>query len=901
MNTPNLSGAPSELTIGAAIAQSEALRADIRMLGRMLGETLIRHAGQDLFDKVEVVRSLSAEHPDQVFDFLSHEPTETAIPLARAFSLYFHLANMAEQVHRAKALSAARAQYGGWLKRVEHRIKLANLPNEMVQETFSRLKVRPVFTAHPTEATRRTILVKLRFIANLLELPESTTRQQRLAETIDLLWQTDELRLEKPEVLDEARNAMFYFNALTKGPLTEVLDELSATAQALDVEIPATNKPLTLGSWIGGDRDGNPFVTSEATKTVIELSRVTAIAEFDRIIQRLSDQLSLSERLSSNTAELLESLNQDLSNLKIKDRYRRLNAEEPYRLKTMAMRVKLENTQTKLAANKELDGITDYRTHLEIISDLQILQRSLAATKSLAATGSIDRSIRTVTAFGTTLSILDIREHAAAHTQVVTELIPDYDKADEAERTKLLLANLSNDSVKPKLSAPAQKTFDTFKAIQEVKTRHGEESIESYIISMTKGIDDVLAAVYLADQAGLINLKSKNVQIGFVPLFETVRELKLAGELLDQLLSVDKYREIVSLRGNSQEVMLGYSDSNKDAGITTSQWQIHQAQCELRDVAAKHGVNLMLFHGRGGTVGRGGGPTYEAIMSQAAGVLNGQIKLTEQGEVISDKYLLPKLAKENLELLVAATIDASLLHRDPQTSNEELSRWDPITDAISEAALKKYRELFDHPLLPAYFHQSTPVEQLAAMHLGSRPARRSNNDAGVEDLRAIPWVFGWTQSRQIVPGWFGVGTAIAHARQLGAGDELRAMHKSWSFMSNFLSNVRMTLAKTDMVIAERYVSKLVSKQERQLFDVILAEHVETVKQVLWVTGLDELLADQQALAQTLQIRDRYLLPLHMLQVDLLARQRAAGDASADLSRALLTTINGIAGGLRNTG
>ena len=309
----------------------------------------------------------------------------------------------------------------------------------------------------------------------------------------------------------------------------------------------------------------------------------------------------------------------------------------------------------------------------------------------------------------------------------------------------------------------------------------------------------------------------------------------------------------------------------------------------------------MLFHGRGGTVGRGGGPTYEAIMSQAAGVLNGQIKLTEQGEVISDKYLLPKLAKENLELLVAATIDASLLHRDPQTSNEELSRWYPITDAISEAALKKYRELFEHPLLPAYFHQSTPVEQLAAMHLGSRPARRSNNDAGVEDLRAIPWVFGWTQSRQIVPGWFGVGTAIAHARQLGAGDELRAMHKSWSFMSNFLSNVRMTLAKTDMVIAERYVSKLVSKQEQQLFDVILAEHAETVKQVLWVTGLDELLAYQQALAQTLQIRDRYLLPLHMLQVDLLARQREAGDTSAELSRALLTTINGIAGGLRNTG
>lgn len=901
MNTPNLSGAPSESSIGAAIAQSEALRADIRMLGRMLGETLIRHAGQDLYDKVEVIRSLSAEEPAKVFDFLAHEPAETAIPLARAFSLYFHLANMAEQVHRARALTAARKEYGGWLKRVEHRIKLANLPHDLIAETFNRLKVRPVFTAHPTEATRRTILVKLRFIANLLELPESATRQQRLAETIDLLWQTDELRLEKPEVLDEARNALFYFDALTKGPLTEVLDELNSTAKALNIEIPATNQPLSIGSWIGGDRDGNPFVTPDTTREVVELSRQTAINEFDRIIKRLSDQLSLSERLSSNTTELIASLTEDLANLEIADRYRRLNAEEPYRLKTMAMRKKLDNTLAKLAGGSELDGKTDYVSYQDVISDLQILQRSLFATNSLAATGSIERSIRTVSAFGSTLSILDIREHAAAHTRAINEFLPNYATAkSELDRTELLRSNLNRSAV-PKLSPEAKKTFDTFQAIRDIKSRHGEDVIESYIISMTKGVDDILAAVYLATQAGLVDLKQKYAQVGFVPLFETVRELKLAGQLLDQMLSIDEYREIVSIRGNSQEVMLGYSDSNKDAGITTSQWQIHQAQRELRDIAAKHGVNLILFHGRGGTVGRGGGPTYEAIMSQAAGVLNGQIKLTEQGEVISDKYLLPKLAKENLELLVAATIDATLLHRDPLTSNEELTRWDPIADAVSEAAFKKYRDLFDHPLLPSYFHQSTPVEQLAAMHLGSRPARRSNQEAGVEDLRAIPWVFGWTQSRQIVPGWFGVGSGIKHARDMGAGEELRAMHRNWSFMSNFLSNVRMTLAKTDMVIAERYVSKLVSKSEQELFDVIRREHDETVNQVLWVTGLDDLLADQPALAQTLKIRDRYLLPLHMLQVDLLSRQRGNSDQTPQLSRALLTTINGIASGLRNTG
>ena len=901
MNSLTPGHGPSELSIGAAIAQSDALRADIRMLGRMLGETLIRHAGKDLYDKVEVVRSLSAEQPDKVFDFLSHEPADTAIPLARAFSLYFHLANIAEQVHRAKAMARARSEYGGWLKRVENKVKLANLPQSLIQEVFSRLKVRPVFTAHPTEATRRTILVKLRFIANLLELPESATRQQRLAETIDLLWQTDELRLEKPEVLDEARNALFYFDSLTKGPLTEVLDELNATAKALGVEIPATNQPLSLGSWIGGDRDGNPFVTPEATCEVVEISRRTAIAEFDRIIKRLSDQLSLSERLSKNTAELLSSLETDLTNMAIEDRYRRLNAEEPYRLKTMAMRKKLENTHNRLKSDDALDGITDYRTHQDIIADLEILQRSLSATSSLAATGSIDRSIRTVSAFGSTLAVLDIREHAGAHTLAVSEFLPEYSQLQtESQRTDLLINNL--DQLRnPSLSESADKTFNTFKAISAVKSRHGSHVIESYIISMTKGVDDVLAAVYLATQAGLVDLKTGTCQVGFVPLFETVRELKLAGSLLDQMLQIPQYRRIVELRGNSQEVMLGYSDSNKDAGITTSQWQIHQAQRELRDVAAKHGVDLLLFHGRGGTVGRGGGPTYEAIMSQAAGVLNGQIKLTEQGEVISDKYLLPKLASENLELLVAATIDASLCHRDPTTSNEELSRWDPITNAISDAAFKKYRDLFDHPLLPSYFHQSTPVEQLSAMHLGSRPSRRSNKDAGVGDLRAIPWVFGWTQSRQIVPGWFGVGTGIANARAMGAGEELRAMHNNWSFMSNFLSNVRMTLAKTDMVIAERYVSKLVAKEEQDLFQIILTEYDETFKQVLWVTGLSDLLSDQQALAQTLRIRDRYLLPLHMLQVDLLARQRETSDYNPQLSRALLTTINGIASGLRNTG
>ena len=908
MKLPNLNPKPSETSIGATVAQSDVLRADIRLLGNMLGETLVRHQGADLLAKVELVRSLSAEKPAEVAKLLANEPAETAIPLARAFSMYFHLANIAEQVHRAKALTKSRSEHGGWLQKVQERVQQAKVDQSVIDKTFKNLFIRPVFTAHPTEATRRTILVKLQVIANLLDQPQSLSRDNRLAETIDVLWQTDELRLEKPEVLDEARNALFYLDSLTKGPLTSVLEDLSLMAKALGTSISPTSRPLTLGSWIGGDRDGNPFVTPETTKQVLDLSRTHALEEFERIMKRLSNQLTQSVRLTEISDDLSASVEADMKTLPIESRYLRLNSEEPYRLKTMAIRARIRETNNRIRQSLDLRPEIDYADNIQMLDDLLVLQKSLAAGSSLAAEGSLNRTIRTISALGTTLSVLDIREHASAHHQALAKLLEktnsdylDLNPQDRAVLLDNLLTNTKSIGNHQLLVDNSAKTLNTFKAIDEVQHRHGKFVVESYIISMTKDLDDVLAAVVLAKEAGLVDLSSKIVKVGFVPLFETVRELRMAGELLDAMLSNQNYRKLVEILGNKQEVMLGYSDSNKDAGITSSQWEIHQAQRSLRNIAAKHHVTLMLFHGRGGTVGRGGGPTYDAIMSQAAGVLDGQMKLTEQGEVISDKYLLPVLAKENLELLVAATIEASLLHRDPQSSNEELLRWDPIADELSGSAFKKYRDLIEHPLLPSYFHQSTPVEQLAAMHLGSRPSRRADQDAGIENLRAIPWVFGWTQSRQIVPGWFGVGTGIAAVRASGDGDELRNMNKNWTFMSNFLSNVRMTLAKTDLTIAQSYVDNLVSDAEKEIFEIIKKEFALTVEQVLWVTQLDELLADQPALSQTLKIRDRYLLPLHMLQVDLLARQRQQTDSSPVLSRALLTTINGIANGLRNTG
>jgi phosphoenolpyruvate carboxylase len=512
-----------------------------------------------------------------------------------------------------------------------------------------------------------------------------------------------------------------------------------------------------------------------------------------------------------------------------------------------------------------------------------------------------------VTLLGFQIAVLDIRQHSARVTSVTNELFEkvgiDFGGMSEDERLKILSAELSGtrplSGPTTSLSDDGTETLATFHSIREAQRRYGRQVIESYIISMTESPSHVLEAVVLAREAGLVDLSQDMATIGFVPLVETIEDLRGSSELLDGLLSDPNYRKIVSLRGNTQEVMLGYSDSNKVGGITASQWEIYKAQRVMRNIAEQHGVRLTLFHGRGGTIGRGGGPTHAAILAQPFGTVDGTIKVTEQGEVISEKYGNPEIAARNLELMVASVLESSLLHRQSRRSKKTLDSWTEAMDCFASEAYDSYRKLANDPGLVPYFLSSTPVEELGKMNIGSRPSRRPGGVGGIDDLRAIPWVFGWTQTRQIVPGWFGVGSGLRQARAAGYEDLFRQMAEEWSFMATFISNVEMTLFKTDLEISRSYV-ELVDPEHRYLLDVIREEYEITIEEVLALKGTSELLEDSALLQRTLSVRDIYLDPINYLQVSLLARNRS-GEESPELDRALLLTVNGIAAGMRNTG
>ena len=884
-------------------ADNTDLRNDVRKLADLLGQTLARQEGEELLSLVESVRlSVREGQQDEILNKLTDSQT---ISLVRAFSNFFNLANVAEQVNRSKDIAAEHKSEGSWLGKAIENIAKAqqdgkDFSTKDLQNWLDNFSVRPVFTAHPTEAARRSVLSKMTTIAQLLEQPESQIKNDRLAEAIDLLWQTDELRLGRPDPLDEAVNSIYYLDELLLETVPEVLAEFVNEIKKLGINLSLTARPLRFGTWIGGDRDGNPNITAAVTKSAILLQNAHFTRTMFSHLDELRQALSISTKLAGVSKELEKSVEKDLENLpEVEARYRRINVEEPYRLKATAIRHKLSLTQSRHAAGLPHFPGRDYKDTTDLLKDFEVMRSSLLSNNGeLIANGLLDRIMRSINAFGLTHATMDIREHSEVHHKLLNQVLG----GSSAEILTNQLLEKSTPVLKD-LDSPSDNCFKTFEAINDLIDRFGPEVIESYIISMTKSANDVMAAVVIAKMAGLISLQGSDsfAKIGFVPLLETVAELRSADKILDELLSDKNYRKIVELRGGIQEVMLGYSDSNKDAGITTSQWEIHKAQRKLRDVAIKHSVKLRLFHGRGGSVGRGGGPTYDALIALPWGSIDGQIKMTEQGEVISDKFGLPALAKENLELTLAAALEATVLNRKPRQSSNDLNTWNECMDLISESAYSSYRALVDQDELPAYFYASTPVEQLGNMFLGSRPSRRPDASAGLESLRAIPWVFGWTQSRQIVPGWYGVGSGLKAAREAGKSDLLQTLLKEWHFFRTFISNVEMTLAKTDLVIAQRYVTTLVDPSLHKIFDQIKAEFDLTVKELLLMTNKSEILGNQPILARTLQVRDTYLAPIQLLQISLLKRVRTQKQADPLLARALLLTINGVAAGLRNTG
>jgi phosphoenolpyruvate carboxylase len=896
----------------------EALRADIRRLGNQLGDALVRQHGPELLDLVEEVRALgkssrrggSTEAAAQLDHRLADLEIDEVIPLVRAFTTYFYLANVAEQVHRIDQLGIDELGLAATVDRVLE----AGVEPDVLAEVLERLEMRPVFTAHPTEAARRSILTKTARLAEMIEQrldaadSDLTLVDRRTAELIDQIWQTDELRLEKPNPVEEARSALYYLVQIA----TEVMPALSerVALEMARLGVVTGKSPIRFGSWVGGDRDGNPGVTPETTLETLLLQHDRGIRHLIGLIERLADELSVSERLAPISDEMRASLASDREALpEVWQREGRRTAAEPYRLECSYIRARLVNTNRRLQQGlPHVDG-RDYAHPDELIADLDLMAESLSRARGeLIAHGAVSRMRQTVETFGFQMATLDVREHASKHRDAVTELFSlvgvEYGAMTDDERPDVLSAELQGSrplsGLTTALSEQADHTLGAFHSIREAQELYGDQVIESYIISMTESPADVLETAVLAREAGLIDLRRGIARIGLVPLVETIADLRGAGRLLEALFADPAYRQILELRGNSQEVVLGYSDSNKEGGITTSQWEIYKAQRSMRNAAERHGIHLRLFHGRGGTIGRGGGPTHAAILAQPFGTVDGELKVTEQGEVISEKYGHPAIAARNLELALSAVLESSLLHRRSRKPKETLDRWTEAMDFFSAEAYSSYREFVKHPSLVPYFLTSTPVEELGRLNLGSRPSRRPGGVGGIEDLRAIPWVFGWTQTRQIVPGWFGVGTGIRAARKAGFGDVLDEMAREWGFFQTFLSNVEMTLAKTDLEIAGRYVSSLVAEEHRGLLDLIRAECELATEEILALRHQPDLLGDLPLLKRTLGVRDVYLDPISYLQVSLLARSRD-GEVGDDLDRALLLTVNGIAAGMRNTG
>ncbi len=926
-------------------AHEDPLRADIRLLGAMLGNALRASDGDEMFDLVEQVRRVAVtarrnggSSAAALHDLLAERPLREQIVVVRAFGWLSLLANTAEDVHverrRRHHRSVGSEPQPGSIDASFARLAATGVGATRMADVIDRLQVSPVITAHPTEVRRKTVLNAVRKVSELLEEREQTSEADRpaLDARIEVgvvtLWQTALVRLSKLRVRDEINEALGYYDASLFEVIPTIIADLErrlaerlsdASDEQADSASSGTHHSLdhaiTMGSWIGGDRDGNPFVTAEVVRFATRRHREVALGHHLRELHRLSRELSMTERVIKPTAKLhalADRANDDSP----------FRADEPYRRALRGMHARLHAFATEVldgdAPGPPPHAVQPTYTSLDELADeLKVVAESLRGHGAgPLADSEVEPLRRAVTIFGAHLCGLDLRQNSAVHEQVMDQLLraagvcPDYADRSEAERVDLLVAELASPRSLEVIDGDYdEQTRVELAILHEAAEAHraaGRRAVPHYVISMANSVSDVLEVAVLLKEVGLVRPatgeSTATSQVDIVPLFETIDDLAAAADTLDALLSTPAYRQMVASRGDRQEVMIGYSDSNKDGGYLASQWNLYRAQRALVETAHEHDIRLRLFHGRGGTVGRGGGPAYQAILAQPAGSVDGSIRLTEQGEIVAAKYANPALSRRNLETLVAATIEASLLDAS-QLGDDDPGAAAPMT-AIADRALTEYRELvYGDDRFVEFFRSVTPTAEISSLNIGSRPASRKKSNA-IEDLRAIPWVFGWAQCRLMIPAWYGAGTAFewfADAERGGA-ELLSEMYRNWSFFRSVLNNMGMVLAKSDVEIGRRYADVLVHDDElrARTFQRIAEEHARTLEWHRRITGLDEPIADNPLLARSLRNRYPYLDPLHTLQVDLLARFRS-GDDDPLVGRGLELTMNAIATGLRNSG
>lgn len=908
-----------------ALEADARLRDDIRLLGRILGDTVRDQEGADVFDLVERIRQTSIRfHRDedrlarreleQILDGMS---TSETVRIVRAFSYFSHLANIAEDQNNIRQMRARSAASGaGVLAETLAHARDAGIGADALRSFFKTALVSPVLTAHPTEVRRKSTMDREMEVASLLDrrervaltAAEAEASDEQLRREVLTLWQTNLLRRTKLTVLDEVANGLAFYDYtfLREVPrLVNVLeDRLEEGGGQAASELASF---LRMGSWIGGDRDGNPFVTADVMRGTLRLQSSRVMQFYLNELHVLGSELSIAAHLADVSAELrtLAERSPDTSPHRSGEPYRLAVSGIYARLTATAEMLEVEITRRPVGKGKP------YETVRELQADLDVLHRSLISNNArVIARGRLRLLRRAVDCFGFHLARLDIRQNSAVHERTIAELMDaanpgmSYLALGEDARISLLTNELrsTRSLVSPfvKYSDETMGELNVFHAAAEAHAKFGSDAIPQCIISMCKGMSDMLEVAVLLKEVGLVHPSGRSA-INIVPLFETIEDLQASSGIMDRMLSLHDYRRLVDSRGSVQEVMLGYSDSNKDGGFVTSGWELYKAEIGLVDVFERHGVRLRLFHGRGGSVGRGGGPSYDAIIAQPGGAVNGQIRITEQGEIISSKYSNAEVGRNNLEILAAATLEASLLHpRQSAPRREYLT----AMDELSNLAFRAYRGLvYETDGFVDYFWASTVINEIATLNIGSRPASRKKTRA-IEDLRAIPWVFSWAQCRLMLPGWYGFGSAveqwIAEHPQQGM-PFLKELYREWPFFRMLLSNMDMVLAKSSIAIASRYAELVPDEALREkIFGRIRREWHSCIETLLDIMGQDRLLQGNPLLERSVRHRFPYLDPLNHVQVELLKAHRAQ-NPDEQVLRGIQLTINGISAGLRNTG